>query len=181
MLICPDCKAVLKKVPESGVCPKCGHAVRDLGAETEGPHAPTLGVTQEFTPPAEERDTKEPAATMELPAVEKGRSISIAPRKLSAKNVELITNTWQAAVAGESDQLSPIHHTLDLFDMITAPKRLVLYQDANHSVAQASSSELGENRESLVYDWLRDRVDAKPCVSEKVLVDSAGKMHATPY
>ncbi|MCZ6447645.1 MAG: alpha/beta hydrolase [Alphaproteobacteria bacterium] len=84
-------------------------------------------------------------------------------------------------VAGESDQLSPIHHTLSLFDMITAPKRLVLYEDANHSVAQASSSELGENRESLVYDWLRDRVDAKPCVSEKVLVDSAGKMHATPY
>jgi dienelactone hydrolase len=42
---------------------------------------------------------------------------------------------------------------------ITAPKRLVLYEDANHSVAQASSSELGENRESLVCDWLRERGD----------------------
>ena len=84
-------------------------------------------------------------------------------------------------VAGDSDQLSPIHHTLELFDLITAPKRLVLYEDANHSVAQASSAELGENRESLVYDWLRDRVDGKPCKSEKVLVDSQGKMHSTPY
>ena len=84
-------------------------------------------------------------------------------------------------MAGDSDQLSPIRHTLALFDMITAPKRLVLYEDANHSLAQASSAELGESRDSLVYDWLRDRVDAKPCVSEKVLVDAAGKMHATPY
>jgi pimeloyl-ACP methyl ester carboxylesterase len=84
-------------------------------------------------------------------------------------------------VAGDSDQLSPIHHTQDLFERITAPKRLVLYEDANHSVAQASSAELGESRDTLVYDWLRDRVDGKPFRSEKVLVDSSGKMHATPY
>ena len=84
-------------------------------------------------------------------------------------------------VAGDADQLSPIHHTLELFDLITAPKRLVLYENANHSVAQASSAELGENRESLVYDWLRERVDGKPCESERVLVDARGEMHATPY
>lgn len=84
-------------------------------------------------------------------------------------------------VAGDSDQLSPIHHTLELFDLITAPKRLVLYEDANHSVAQAASAELGENRECLVYDWLRDRADGKPCASEKVLVDSSGTMHSTAY
>ena len=84
-------------------------------------------------------------------------------------------------VAGECDQLSPIHHTYELFDMITAPKRLVIYQGANHSVAAAPSAELGENRESLVYDWLRERVDGKPVTSEKVLVDSSGKMNATPY
>ena len=122
MLICPSCKAVLKKVPESGVCPKCGNAVRDFGVETEGPHALTLGVTQEVTPPTQEftpsdkeRDTKEPtatielpSATIELPAVGKGRSISIAPRKLSAKNVEMITNTWQAAVARGGDERSSL-------------------------------------------------------------------------
>jgi dipeptidyl aminopeptidase/acylaminoacyl peptidase len=84
-------------------------------------------------------------------------------------------------VAGEADQLSPIHHTYELFEKITAPKRLVVYQDANHSVANASSAELGESRDSLVYDWLRDRADGKPCVSERVLVDSRGRLNATPY
>ncbi len=42
-------------------------------------------------------------------------------------------------VAGEADQLSPIQHTYDLFELIEAPKRLVVYQDANHSMAAASS------------------------------------------
>ena len=84
-------------------------------------------------------------------------------------------------VAGEADQLSPIHHTYELFELIDAPKRLVVYQDANHSMAYASSGELGEDRESLVYDWLRDRVDEKLVISEKVLVDSRGVMHPTPY
>jgi len=102
-------------------------------------------------------------------------------KEFDLRNVAANITAPYMIVAGDSDQLSPIHHTLELFGLITAPKRLVVYEDANHSIAQASSSELGENRESLVYDWLRDRVDAKPCVSEKVLVDSVGKMHATSF
>jgi len=84
-------------------------------------------------------------------------------------------------VAGEADQLSPIQHTYDLFDRIEAPKRLVVFQDANHSMAQASSGELGESRDSLVYDWLRDRVDGKPAVSEKCWIDNRGQMTVEPY
>lgn len=84
-------------------------------------------------------------------------------------------------VAGESDQLSPIQHTYELFDLIRAPKRLVVYQDANHSIAGAPSAENGESRDTLVYDWLRDRADGKPAVSEMVLVDASGRMNATPY
>jgi dipeptidyl aminopeptidase/acylaminoacyl peptidase len=84
-------------------------------------------------------------------------------------------------VAGQADQLSPIQHTYELFDLISAPKRLVVYQDANHSMANASSGELGESRDSLVYDWLRDRVDDNPAISERVLVDNRGNMSATPY
>jgi len=57
----------------------------------------------------------------------------------------------------------------------------VVYQDADHSMGNASSGELGESRESLVYDWLRDRADGKPAVSERVLVDSRGNWNATPY
>tara|TARA_A100001037_G_scaffold50914_1_gene42922 strand:- start:8498 stop:9739 length:1242 start_codon:yes stop_codon:yes gene_type:complete len=84
-------------------------------------------------------------------------------------------------VAGEADQLSPIHYTYELFELIEAPKRLVVYQDADHSMANAASGELGEDRESLVYDWLRDRIDDKPVLSERILVDSKGVMHPTPY
>lgn len=84
-------------------------------------------------------------------------------------------------VAGDADQLSPIQHTYDLFEQIDAPKRLVVFQDANHSMATASSGELGEARDSLVYDWLRDRVDGKPFTSERILVDSRGNMNTTPY
>ena len=58
---------------------------------------------------------------------------------------------------------------------------MVVYQDANHSIANASSAELGESRESLVYDWLRDRVDGKQATSERVLVDSRGHWNASPY
>lgn len=96
------------------------------------------------------------------------------------KTVQNITAPYMI-VAGDADQLSPIQHTYDLFEQIDAPKRLVVFQDANHSMATASSGELGEARDSLVYDWLRDRVDGKPVTSERVLVDSRGNMHATPY
>ena len=84
-------------------------------------------------------------------------------------------------VAGEADQLSPIQYTYELFDLIEAPKRLVVYQDANHSIGNASSAELGESRESLVYDWLRDRVDGTRATSERVLVDNRGNWNASPY
>ena len=57
----------------------------------------------------------------------------------------------------------------------------MVYQDADHSMANAASGELGEDRESLVYDWLRDRIDDKPVLSERILVDSKGVMHPTPY
>ena len=84
-------------------------------------------------------------------------------------------------VAGEADQLSPIQYTYELFNLIEAPKRLVVYQDADHSMGNASSGELGENRDSLVYDWLLDRVDGKPATSERILVDSRGNQIVSPF
>jgi len=84
-------------------------------------------------------------------------------------------------VAGEADQLSPIQHTYDLFDLIKAPRQLVVYQDADHSIGNASSAELGPARDSLVYDWLRDRADGEPVTTEKVMVDSSGTMHSEPF
>ncbi len=54
-------------------------------------------------------------------------------------------------------------------------------QGANHSMKFAASADLGESVDSLVYDWLRDRVDGKPVNSERIWVDSRGKINATPY
>lgn len=84
-------------------------------------------------------------------------------------------------LAGENDQLSPVEHTERLFDLITAPKRLVIYEGANHSVSAASSAENGEEKNSLITDWLLDRIAGKPFVSERVWVDSSGRAITTPF
>ena len=48
-------------------------------------------------------------------------------------------------------------------------------------MGNASSGELGENRDSLVYDWLLDRVDGKEATSERILVDSRGDQIVSPF
>jgi dipeptidyl aminopeptidase/acylaminoacyl peptidase len=84
-------------------------------------------------------------------------------------------------IAGENDQLSPIEHTEALFKLISAPKRLVIYEGANHGVGDAPSVANGEEKVTLLADWLLDRVNGKPMVSERVWVDSAGRPTSTPF
>jgi len=84
------------------------------------------------------------------------------------------------AVAGEDDQLSPIEHSYDLFDIISAPKKLVVYEGANHAISEGMSVRLGESRNTLVADWLKDRLDGKEMKSEKVYIDSTGRATVTP-
>jgi pimeloyl-ACP methyl ester carboxylesterase len=83
-------------------------------------------------------------------------------------------------LAGENDQLSPLEHTEALFRRIRAPKRLVIYEGANHSVADAPSVENGEDKNSLLADWLLDRIEGKPFRSERVWIDSSGKETVEP-
>ncbi|MFN4282501.1 MAG: alpha/beta hydrolase [Alphaproteobacteria bacterium] len=84
-------------------------------------------------------------------------------------------------VAGENDQLSPIEHTEALFELISAPKRLVIYEGANHSVADAPSVDAGDEKNALIADWLLDRIDGKPFRSERVWVTASGQAVVTPY
>jgi fermentation-respiration switch protein FrsA (DUF1100 family) len=84
-------------------------------------------------------------------------------------------------IAGENDQLSPIEHTERLFEMITAPKRLVIYEGANHGVGGAPSAENGEEKNTLLADWLLDRIKGRKAKSERVWIDSAGHAHAKPF
>jgi fermentation-respiration switch protein FrsA (DUF1100 family) len=78
-------------------------------------------------------------------------------------------------VAGSDDQLSPIECTYELFAQIKAPKTLVVYEGANHSVSEGMSVSLGENRLSLIADWLADRMDGKPLKSERIDIDPTGR------
>jgi pimeloyl-ACP methyl ester carboxylesterase len=85
------------------------------------------------------------------------------------------------AIAGENDQLSPIEHTEKLFELIQAPKKLVIFEGANHGVADAPSVDNGEDKNAMLADWLIDRLNGKPFVSERVWIDSAGRAQATPF
>lgn len=84
-------------------------------------------------------------------------------------------------IAGENDQLSPIEHTERLFELITAPKRLVIYEGANHGVGDAPSVEAGEEKNTLLADWLLDRIRGKKAKSERVWVDSSGRATSTAF
>jgi fermentation-respiration switch protein FrsA (DUF1100 family) len=84
-------------------------------------------------------------------------------------------------IAGENDQLSPLAHTEELFGLIKAPKRLVVYEGANHSVGDAPSAEHGEEKNTLLADWLLDRLAGKKMVSERVWVDSRGIATTEPF
>jgi len=86
---------------------------------------------------------------------------------------------WMA-IAGADDQLSPVENTEELFDLIKTPKRLVVYEGANHALNEGASVQLGENRATMIADWLKDRLDGKPATSEKVFIDSTGRATTTP-
>lgn len=78
-------------------------------------------------------------------------------------------------VAGENDQLSPLHHTEHLLALIKAPKRLVVYEGANHGVGDAPSVSLGEDKFTMIADWLLDRVNGRPARTERVFIEASGR------
>jgi pimeloyl-ACP methyl ester carboxylesterase len=83
-------------------------------------------------------------------------------------------------MAGEQDQLSPVEFSYEVFDHIRAPKEIVVYEGANHSVADAPSVAAGENPRVYLADWLAARLEGKPLKSVKGFVDSAGRRTDTP-
>ncbi len=83
--------------------------------------------------------------------------------------------------AGERDQLSPIECTEELFELIKAPKRLVIWEGANHGIADTPSVTNGEEKNAMMADWFLDRLAGKPMPSERVFIESSGKQVITPY
>ena len=78
-------------------------------------------------------------------------------------------------LAGEEDQLSPVEHSYDVFDRINAPKEILVYEGANHSVAGAPSVVNGEPPRVYQVDWFQDRLDGISFESTKGFVDSTGR------
>ena len=78
-------------------------------------------------------------------------------------------------VAGEQDQLSPVEFSYEIFDLISAPKEILVYEGANHSVADAPSVAMGENPKIYLVDWLTARLDGASLQSKKGFIDSTGR------
>jgi dienelactone hydrolase len=84
-------------------------------------------------------------------------------------------------VAGEFDELSPLHHSERLMAALNGAKQLVVYQDSRHAVGNVPSANLGPFPPILVADWLADRLAGKPFASERWYVAGGGEIAKTAY
>jgi dienelactone hydrolase len=80
-------------------------------------------------------------------------------------------------VGGEDDQLTPVEYGLQLMDMLTCPKQLLLYEGALHSVSGAPSTTNGPSTGTYVAEWYVDRFAGKPMQSKLMKVDAGGQVH----
>jgi fermentation-respiration switch protein FrsA (DUF1100 family) len=80
-------------------------------------------------------------------------------------------------VGGEDDQLTPVEYGLQLMDLISAPKQMILYEGAVHSVSGSPATTNGPNTGTFIAEWFRDRLDGKPMPSKLMKVDAGGQVH----
>lgn len=76
-------------------------------------------------------------------------------------------------VAGEDDELSPLHNTLELLRLIPAPTWLAVYQGERRG---SPASAFGPNRGHIVAQWLADRFAGQPAADRFSSVDVTGKV-----
>ena len=97
--------------------------------------------------------------------------------------------TWQGyaeriqqpylAITGEADELSPLAYTEQMIKALPGSKRLVIYQDARHTVNVVPSVNLGPSPNALLVDWMTARLNGKSFPSERWYVDAAGQVSKT--
>ncbi len=71
-------------------------------------------------------------------------------------------------MAGEDDELCPIEYTIEVFQNVPHPKKLIVYEGERHSMRNPFHRD-------ITADWFKDRLDAKPMKSEKVYVEISGR------
>ncbi len=84
-------------------------------------------------------------------------------------------------LAGEADELSPLHNTERLMKTIRSRKRLIVYQGSRHSLAYVPSVQLGPNPGILVADWLAATLEGKTFPSERWFVKASGEVEKKPF
>jgi dipeptidyl aminopeptidase/acylaminoacyl peptidase len=83
-------------------------------------------------------------------------------------------------LAGECDELSPLHNTVTLMKTLRGRKRLVVYAGARHSLAYAPSTQLGPSNSVMVADWIAATLDGKSFPSERWDVKATGEVVKSP-
>jgi len=78
-------------------------------------------------------------------------------------------------LAGEADELSPLVYTERLFQAMTAPRQLVIYQESRHSVGNVPAANLGPFPPTLLADWMTARLAGKSFPSERWYVEGSGR------
>lgn len=80
-------------------------------------------------------------------------------------------------VAGEDDELSPIHNTFGLLKSVPGPVSLVLFEGEKHSMGGGAASTLGPDRDHLMANWFGDLFGGAEMKDRYAYVDVRGQIH----
>lgn len=84
-------------------------------------------------------------------------------------------------VAGDDDALTDPQETFEHLNNVPDPKQLLLYTAEAHAPVTRGSGRLGPSNDVFAADWLADRAAGKPLESQKIVVDSTGRLHTEPW
>ena len=84
------------------------------------------------------------------------------------------------AIAGEDDELSPIHNTYRLLQQMPAERRLMVYRGERHSVGGGPAARLGPNHLDAAADWFVERFEGRPIVEDATTVEASGQTCKAP-
>ena len=84
-------------------------------------------------------------------------------------------------VAGDDDALTDPQETFEHLNNVPDPKQLLLYTAEAHAPVARGSGRLGPPNDVFAADWLADRAAGKPLESQKIVVDSTGRLHTEPW
>ena len=102
------------------------------------------------------------------------------------------TLTWEGEVekiampflclSGEHDELADVSHAYRMFECMTAPRRLVVYEGCTHAVGYVQSTNLGPYPSALVADFMMSELSGTATLpSEHWFVHTNGQVQKTAY